>query len=110
MRSLALASALALSLAVQVLVAGRALAAAAVVTVGHNRIEPTKVTIKAGDSVTFHNVDLMPGGHTIKADDGSFASPPLGKDEDYTHEFEKSGTVGIHIEQHPAAKGTIVVE
>src|SRR5690606_10513561 len=51
------------------------------VTVGHNRIDPASVTIRAGDTVVFHNVDEMPGGHTIAAQDGSFQSPPLAKDQ-----------------------------
>jgi len=80
------------------------------VTVGHNRIEPAQVKIKKGESVTFHNVDEMPGGHTIVADDGSFASPPLAKGQDFTQKFDKSGTIKIHISQHPNTTGAITVE
>ncbi len=80
------------------------------VHVGHNKIDPTDISIASGDSVTFHNLDQMPGGHTIVADDGSFESPPLGKDEKWTREFPEPGTYGIHIVQHPTAKATIVVE
>src|SRR5919108_5176783 len=46
------------------------------VQVGHNRLEPPEISIAAGDTVTFHNQDEMPGGHTLLADDGSFESPP----------------------------------
>jgi plastocyanin len=80
------------------------------VTVGHNRIEPARVEIAKGESVTFVNVDAMPGGHTVVADDGSFSSPPLAKDESFTHKFEQSGSVKIHLEQHPKATGEIVVK
>jgi plastocyanin len=80
------------------------------VEVGHNRITPAKVTIKKGESVTFHNVDEMPGGHTIAAEDGSFQSPPLAKDADFTQKFETPGTVKVKILQHPKATGEIVVE
>ncbi len=80
------------------------------VHVGHNKIDPADISIGAGDTVTFHNLDQMPGGHTIVADDGSFESPPLGKDEKWTPEFSEPGTHGIHIKQHPTAKATIVVE
>jgi plastocyanin len=87
-----------------------AAAAEVTVTVGHNRIDPAQVTIQAGDTVVFHNVDEMPGGHTISAKDGSFASPPLAKDQKWSHTFEETGKVPIQIEQHPKAVGEIVVE
>jgi plastocyanin len=80
------------------------------VEVGHNHITPAKVTIKKGESVTFHNVDEMPGGHTVAAEDGSWQSPPLAKDADYTHKFDAAGTVKVKILQHPKATGEIVVE
>jgi plastocyanin len=80
------------------------------VNVGHNKIDPAEVTIQAGDTVVFHNLDQMPGGHTVVADDGSFESPPLMKDEEWRHTFAKPGTHAIHIKQHPGAKGTITVE
>lgn len=80
------------------------------VSVGHSKIDPAQVRVKAGDTVVFHNLDEMPGGHTVVATDGSFESPPLAKDEKWSHTFEKPGTTGITIEQHPTAKGEIVVE
>ena len=80
------------------------------VQVGHNRLEPAEISINAGDSVTFHNEDEMPGGHTIVADDKSFTSPPLGKDKSWTHTFANEGTFTYHIKQHPGAKGKIVVQ
>ena len=80
------------------------------VEVGHNRLTPATVTIKKGESVTFHNVDEMPGGHTVAAEDGSFQSPPLAKDQDFTHTFESSGTIKVKIVQHPQATAEIIVE
>jgi plastocyanin len=80
------------------------------VQVGHSRLEPAEISIKVGDSVTFHNEDEMPGGHTIAADEESFQSPPLGKDKPWTHTFSKKGTFTYHIKQHPGAKGKIVVQ
>jgi plastocyanin len=52
----------------------------------------------------------MPGGHTVAADDGSFASPPLAKDQSWSHAFEKPGSFGVHIKEHPGAKATIEVK
>jgi plastocyanin len=93
-----------------VLVAGAALASEVTVTVGHNRLEPAEVRISAGDTVVFHNVDHMPGGHTVAAVDGSFSSPPLAEDERWSHTFTEAGTFEIHIEQHPETKATVIVE
>jgi plastocyanin len=87
-----------------------ALAADTRVEVGHNRLAPARVEIAVGDSVTFHNVDQMPGGHTVVADDGSFSSPPLAKDQDWSHTFEKAGSFGVHIKEHPGAKATVEVK
>ncbi len=80
------------------------------VQVGHNRLEPADVTIKAGEMVTFHNQDKMPGGHTIVSDDETFSSPPLDQDESWSHTFEAAGSFPYHIQQHPDAKGTVTVE
>ena len=80
------------------------------VAVGHSSFDPARVTIKKGEAVTFHNIQDMPGGHTVVADDGSWKSPPLALDEKFTRRFEQRGTVAIHIEQHPHATGEIVVE
>lgn len=79
------------------------------VTVSHNKLEPAEVRVPAGGTVHFENVVAMPGGHTLVADDGSFKSPPLNKGEGWHHTFEKPGTVGYHIKEHPDAKGRIVV-
>jgi plastocyanin len=81
-----------------------------VVKVGHNRLDPAELSVEAGATVVFHNEDQMPGGHTITAEDGSFESPALGKDEKWSHTFEKPGTYPYLIKQHPSAKGTITVE
>jgi plastocyanin len=93
-----------------VVFAGTAFAEEVVVKVGHNRLEPAKVSIAAGGVVRFHNEDEMPGGHTVVADDGSFQSPALGKGEDWSHKFDKPGTYSYSIKQHPSAKGSVTVK
>lgn len=92
------------------LAAATAEASDVMVHVGHSSVDPAEIKIKAGDTVVFHNIHEMPGGHTIVADDGSFESPPLAKDEQWKHTFEKSGTYGVHVKQHPTAKGVVIVE
>jgi len=87
-----------------------ALAENVTVEVSHNSLEPASVSISPGDTVTFHNKVEMPGGHTIVADDGTFSSPDLAKDESWSHKFTETGTYHYHIKQHPDAKGEIVVK
>jgi plastocyanin len=87
-----------------------AFAESAVVKVGHNRLEPAELTVEAGSTVIFRNEDAMPGGHTIVAEDGSFESPGLAKDEEWSHTFDAPGAYPYAIKQHPSAKGTITVK
>jgi len=100
----------AFALALVALVAAPALADEKMVHVFHDKLDPADVTIAVGDSVVFHNMVEMPGGHTVVADDGSFESPALAKDARYTHTFEKAGRYPFHVKQHPSVKGTVIVE
>ncbi len=87
-----------------------ALADDVMIHIGHNKVAPGEVKVTAGTVVIFHNMDEMPGGHTIVADDGSFQSHGLAKNEQWSHTFDKPGAYSYHIKEHPSAKGTIVVE
>jgi plastocyanin len=91
------------------LVAAPAPAHGVTVEVGHNRLSPAEVTVAVGQVVHFQNLDEMPGGHTIVADDGSFASPGLAKGEGWHHTFEKPGVYPYHIKEHPTATGKVIV-
>ena len=82
----------------------------AMVYVGHNKLDPSELKVTTGTTVVFHNLDEMPGGHSIVADDGSFHSPALAKDQTWSHAFTEPGVYGYSIREHPSAKGTIVVE
>ena len=93
-----------------VLVSSAALAGEVMVQVGHNKLDPAEVEVAVGTTVVFHNQDQMPGGHSIVADDGSFQSPGLAKDESWSHTFGESGVYTYSIKEHPSAKGKIVVE
>jgi plastocyanin len=107
LRMLACAAAAALALFAW---AGAAGAADVVVQVSHNHLDPVEVTVAPGTTVEFHNQVEMPGGHTIVADDGSFSSPPLAKDQTWSHTFDKAGMYHYHIQQHPTAKGVVIVK
>ncbi len=87
-----------------------ATAAGASIDVGHNSLVPATVQIGVGQSVTFRCVAQMSGGHTIVARDGSFTSPPLAKDQSWSHSFDVPGVYKIGIKEHPAAEATIEVK
>lgn len=82
----------------------------ATIEVRHNNLSPATVQVSAGHSVTFHNIDAMPGGHTVVAADGSFSSPPLDKDESWSHSFDVPGVYKVRIKEHPGAEASIVVQ
>ena len=54
-------------LAVLVVASSPVYAGEAMVHVGHNNLDPADLKVAAGDTVVFHNMDAMPGGHTIVA-------------------------------------------
>ncbi len=80
------------------------------VHVGHNKLDPSDLKVAAGTTVVFHNLDEMPGGHSIVADDGSFQSPALAKNKSWSHTFTEPGVYLYSIKEHPSAKGKVVVE
>jgi plastocyanin len=102
-----LAAALAIALC---LASSGAFAGDVMIHVGHNSLQPAEVSIEVGDTVTFHNMDEMPGGHTVTTDDESLSSPPLGKDQTWSHEFTEPGSFSFHIKEHADAKMTVVMK
>ena len=95
---------------VALLIAAGAAAEDVTVDIGHNRIAPAEVKVAPGQTVHFQNHDQMPGGHTIVANDGAFASPGLAKGEGWQYTFTKPGVYVYHLKEHPGAIGRIVVE
>jgi plastocyanin len=86
------------------------LAAEVMVHVGHNSLHPSEISIEAGDAVIFHNMDEMPGGHTIVSEDGALSSRPLKKNETWSHEFTEPGEFELHIKEHPDARMKVTVK
>ena len=64
-------------------------------------------TITVGDSVTWHNADIV--NHQVVANDGSFASPVLKPGESFSQTFSKSGKVSYHDSLFTSRKGTVTV-
>lgn len=67
------------------------------VKVANFEFTPKEVTVAAGGAVEW--VDEG-GRHTVKADDGSFASPTLTAGDKWQHKFEKAGNYPYHCTFH----------
>jgi len=69
---------------------------------------PMSVTVKAGATVSWVNMDDEP--HTVVSDTGLFRSSGLDTNETYSYRFDKAGTYHIACSIHPRMVATIVVE
>jgi len=69
---------------------------------------PMAITIKAGSTVTWKNLDGEP--HTVVNDAGLFRSSALDQNDTYKYKFDKPGVYKIFCGIHPNMKETITVE
>jgi plastocyanin len=69
---------------------------------------PATITVKAGATVTWVNLDDEP--HTVFSDTGLFRSSALDTKEHFSFKFEKAGTYHYLCTIHPRMLGTVVVE
>ena len=69
---------------------------------------PMSLTVKAGSTVTWKNLDGEP--HTIVNDAGIFHSAALDENDTYQFKFDKPGIYKIFCGIHPNMKETITVQ
>lgn len=69
---------------------------------------PTPLTVKAGSTVTWTNMDEEP--HTVVSDTGLFKSGGMDTNESFSFKFDKPGTYHFTCSIHPNMVGTIVVQ
>jgi plastocyanin len=69
---------------------------------------PTPLTVKAGSTVTWTNMDDEP--HTVVSDTGLFKSGGMDTKESFSFKFDKPGTYHFTCSIHPRMVGTIVVQ
>jgi len=69
---------------------------------------PASLTVKAGSTVTWVNMDDEP--HTVVSDTGLFKSGGMDTNESYSFKFDKPGTYHFACSIHPRMVGTIVVQ
>lgn len=68
---------------------------------------PNKVTVSAGQSVTWINEDTV--NHTATSDDGTWDTGLMAKGESKSITFTIPGTYTYHCTVHPGMTGTVVV-
>ncbi len=76
------------------------------IRIENTAFNPTRVTIKVGDSVTWVNKDPVP--HTATADDGSFDLALLGG-ESASRTFNAVGSFSFYCRPHPWMIGVVRV-
>ena len=69
---------------------------------------PVSLTVKAGSTVTWANMDDEP--HTVVSDTGLFRSGSMDTNESFAFKFDKPGTYHFTCSIHPRMVGTIVVQ
>jgi plastocyanin len=69
---------------------------------------PASMTVKAGATVTWTNMDQEP--HTVMSPEGLFRSGALDTGDSFSFKFDKPGTYRYVCTIHPRMVGTVVVE
>lgn len=78
-----------------------------VVTIEAMKFRPASLVVKAGDTVVWHNKDLVP--HTATAA-GKFDSGEIGADRRWTWTASKAGRYDYVCTFHPGMKAGMVVQ
>jgi plastocyanin len=69
---------------------------------------PMSITVKAGTSVTWKNLDGEP--HTVTSADGLFRSGAIDQNESFTFKFDKPGTYKYVCSIHPKMMAAVIVQ
>ena len=83
-------------------------AADAVIVMKNFDFSPMDMTVAAGASVTWKNMDGEP--HTVASSDGLFRSPALDQNDTYTFKFDHPGVFKYICSIHPKMMGVITVQ
>lgn len=104
---LTMAASLALTAALAGLSPARAQTPNAVV-IKNFMFSPMALTVKAGSTVTWKNLDGEP--HTVVNDAGMFRSAALDQDDTFQFTFDKPGVYKVFCGIHPNMRATITVQ
>jgi plastocyanin len=83
---------------------------AVMVTIENFRFEPSELSVPAGTTVTWKNVDDVPHTATSKDEPQTFDSGPLDTDDSFSFTFGKPGTYAYYCKVHPHMTGVITVK
>ena len=108
MRNPFVVAALLLPLAIGALAPLPAEAAGHTVTIQGHKFKPAKITVAAGDTITFVNKDSAP--HTATANDGAFDTGRLSQGESATVKVGVAGAHAYICKIHPSMKGTVTAQ
>ena len=76
------------------------------VQITRNGFVPDRISVTAGDTVTWHNVDTRT--HQVVSDDGSFASLALRTNDTFSQTFTTAATIRYH-DTRSTARGSVLV-
>lgn len=79
----------------------------ATVTIAQMRFEPSIITVKVGEKVTWKQSGNMP--HTVTANDRSFTSQRLQYDGEFSQTFDQPGIHSYYCSLHPSMQGVVKV-
>ncbi len=85
-----------------------ALAADITVTIKNFDYSPMDISVPAGTTVVWKNMDGEP--HTVTSIDGAFRSPALDQGDSYKFTFASPGTFKYICSIHPKMKAVITVK
>ena len=73
---------------------------------------PASITVRAGDTVTWTNVDTTPGnGHTVTSSGrGPLKSQSLAQGGTFSYTFTTAGTYPYYCAIHPDMTGSVTVQ
>lgn len=79
------------------------------VQVSYAGARPDRLTVAAGQTVHFQNMNTGAGTCTLVGEDGAFESPTLARREGWHHTFEIPGEFSYTLKEFPGVKGTVRV-
>jgi plastocyanin len=71
---------------------------------------PAQLHVSAGQSVAWVNCEADGTPHTATADDASFDSGLLNRNDAFVRAFPTSGRIPYHCDLHPFMKATVIVD
>ena len=83
-------------------------AADAMIVMKNFDFSPMDVTVTAGSTVTWKNMDGEP--HTVASAEGLFRSPALDQDDTYSFKFDKPGVFKYICSIHPKMRAAVTVK